>query len=60
MPRTPARTTQADVARCIRAAQKAGAHYVEVRPDGSIAIFLVASVKESAPSGLDQNEAVEL
>jgi hypothetical protein len=41
MSRTPARITQADVARAIRAAQKAGASAVEIKPDGSLLIRLV-------------------
>lgn len=41
MPRTPARVTQADVARAIRAAQQAGAGAVEVLPDGTIRILVV-------------------
>jgi hypothetical protein len=40
MPRRPATVTQADVARTIRAAKKAGAEGVEVRPDGTISIIL--------------------
>jgi hypothetical protein len=40
MSRTPAKVTQADVARAIRAAQQTGAGGVEVRPDGSIFIHL--------------------
>jgi len=38
MSRTPARVTQADVARAIRAAQQCGAGLVRVLPDGSITI----------------------
>jgi hypothetical protein len=38
--RTPARFTQADVARCIRAAQQCGADHVLIRPDGTIEIKL--------------------
>jgi hypothetical protein len=38
--RTPARFTQADVARCIRAAKQVGAAGVEIRPDGTIEIKL--------------------
>ncbi|WP_040619330.1 hypothetical protein [Rhodovulum sp. PH10] len=38
MSRTPARVTQADVARALRAAKQAGAGAVEVRPDGTIVI----------------------
>jgi hypothetical protein len=40
MSRTPARFTQADVARTIRAAKQVGAEGVEVRPDGTIYIHL--------------------
>jgi hypothetical protein len=40
MSRTPARFTQADVARSIRAAKQAGAGVVELRPDGTIRINL--------------------
>lgn len=40
MSRTPARVTQADVARTIRAAKQAGAVGVEVRPDGSMYVQL--------------------
>lgn len=38
MSRTPARITQADVARVIRAAQQCGAGRVRVLPDGTITI----------------------
>lgn len=40
MPRRPAIVTQADVARVIRAAKKAGASEVEVSPDGKITVRL--------------------
>jgi hypothetical protein len=40
MSRTPARFTQADVARTIRAAKQAGASAVELLPDGTIRIRL--------------------
>jgi hypothetical protein len=42
MPRRPARHTQADVARALRAAKQAGAAAVVVLPDGSIKILLDA------------------
>jgi hypothetical protein len=38
MSRTPARITQADVARAIRAAQQCGAGSVRIMPDGTILI----------------------
>jgi hypothetical protein len=40
MPRRPALTTQADIARAIRAARQTGAASVEVHPDGRISIRL--------------------
>jgi hypothetical protein len=40
--RTPARVTQADINRSIRAAKQAGAAGVEIRPDGTIFIHLWA------------------
>jgi hypothetical protein len=46
MSRTPARVTQADVARSIRAAMQAGAGGVEVRPDGTIFIHLSKDAEE--------------
>jgi hypothetical protein len=42
MPRRPARHTQSDVARAIRAAKQAGAGAVVVRPDGTLLILLTA------------------
>jgi hypothetical protein len=45
MSRTPARVTQADVARAIRAAQQCGAYSVQIRPDKSI------HVVQDAPTG---------
>lgn len=42
MPRTPARVTQADIARALRAAQQVGSPMaVKVRPDGTIEIVPV-------------------
>jgi hypothetical protein len=38
MSRTPARVTQADVARAIRAAQQCGAGRIRIMPDGTITI----------------------
>jgi hypothetical protein len=43
MSRIPARITQADIARAIRAAKQAGAGGVEVRPDGTIFVHLTRS-----------------
>jgi hypothetical protein len=49
MTRTPAKVTQADVARAVRAALQAGAGGVEIRPDGSIFIHIVAPASPQAP-----------
>jgi hypothetical protein len=49
MSRTPARFTQADVARTIRAAKQAGAGAVELLPDGTIRIRLDGSEKPAQP-----------
>jgi hypothetical protein len=49
MPRTPARFTQADVARTIRAAKQAGADAVELLPDGTIRICLERPEKPAQP-----------
>lgn len=52
MPRTPARVTQADIQRAIRAAKQAGENaVVEVAPDGTIRIVPAAVVKEKEYSG---------
>ena len=49
MSRTPARFTQADVARTIRAAKQAGAGAVELLPDGTIRIRLDGAEKPAPP-----------
>lgn len=49
MSRTPARFTQADVARTIRAAKQAGAGAVELLPDGTIRIRLDGLEKPAQP-----------
>jgi hypothetical protein len=49
MSRTPARFTQADVARSIRAAKQAGAGAVELLPDGTIRIRLDGLEKPTHP-----------
>ena len=54
MSRTPARFTQADVARTIRAAKQAGAGAVELLPDGTIRIRLDGSEKPALPVGPDR------
>jgi hypothetical protein len=40
MPRRPAKVTQADIARAIRAAKEAGAHWVTIDSEGLIRIEL--------------------
>jgi hypothetical protein len=47
MSRTPARVTQADLARAIRAAKQAGAGTVELLPDGTIRINLTKDKPET-------------
>lgn len=47
MPRRPARVTQADIARAIRAAKAAGAGEVTVDGDGVIRIMLMAGRAET-------------
>jgi hypothetical protein len=57
MSRTPARFTQSDVARAIRAAKQAGAGAVELRPDGTIHITIVEDKK---PVPVEPEPEVEL
>jgi hypothetical protein len=54
MPRTPARFTQADIARTIRAAKQAGAGAVELLPDGTIRICLEGPEKPATPVESDR------
>jgi hypothetical protein len=42
MSRRPAKTTQADISRAIRAARQAGVDAIEVRPDGTIVVQIKA------------------
>jgi hypothetical protein len=58
MSRTPARFTQADIARVIRAARQTGAATVEVRPDGSILVHLCSGIE--AIRGIDTYKGLEL
>jgi hypothetical protein len=50
MSRTPARITQADVARAIRAAKQTGAGAVRILPDGTILIDLQPNLAGEKPS----------
>jgi len=55
MPRRPARVTQADIARAIRAAKEAGASEVTVDAEGVIRIALTVSSRRTEPANdLDQ------
>jgi hypothetical protein len=58
MPRRAARTTQADIARAIRAAKQAGAEAVDVHPDGRISILL--STRSGNPSLDEESPEVVL
>lgn len=61
MSRTPARITQADVARAIRAAKQTGAGCVEVMPDGTIRISLSpSSTPVHKPEGIAPESEVIL
>ena len=53
MPRRPAKITQADVARTIRAAKQAGAAGVEITAEGTIRVLLSAPEKPPQASNDD-------
>lgn len=55
MSRTPARVTQADVARAIRAAQQCGAGQVKIHSDGTITI----EPQPKKPSEAQDNKIAE-
>ena len=60
MPRRPARVTQADIARAIRAAEQAGsARTVEVTPDGTIKLVPVEP-KTAKPEASDKKREIIL
>lgn len=54
MPRRPAKVTQADIARAIRAANEAGASAVTVDTEGVIRITLVGAAPIKCTNGVDQ------
>jgi hypothetical protein len=60
MPRRPARITQADVARTIRAAKQAGADHVEVRPDGTMLIKFSPDLPNTNPEPLEHDREIVL
>lgn len=55
MPRRPAKVTQADIARAIRAAKEAGASTVTVDREGVIRITLVGAAPIKSTNGVDQD-----
>jgi len=59
-PRLPARITQADIARAVRAAKQAGADYVEVRPDGTILVKLSPDNPSQRPAALEPEREIVL
>ena len=59
MPRRPATITQADVARTIRAAQRAGTEAVEVVQSNGTTIRVILNAPPVAPSGEDAFEKWE-
>lgn len=60
MSRTPARITQADIARAIRAAQQCGARDVRIMPDGTILIDLWPAPGEKAEKAVEPHREVVL
>jgi hypothetical protein len=62
--RTPARITQADVARAIRAAKQAGAGSVEIKPDGTILVLvspkIASEAKKEEPPQVEPKKKVVL
>jgi hypothetical protein len=50
MPRRPAKVTQADIARAIRAAKDAGANEVSVDAEGTIRIALAPGTARAGPA----------
>lgn len=60
MSRAPARFTQADISRAIRAAKQAGAGSVVVRPDGSIVFNLAPDGGDNPPKALEPATGVVL
>lgn len=64
MTRRGATFIQSDVARAIRASKQAGAHCVEIRPDGTIVVLITApSVVpdvDDAKNALDEKAIIPL
>jgi hypothetical protein len=60
MSRRPAKFTQSDVARALRAAQQVGAARVEVKPDGSLLIHLMPVSTKSADQPVEADREIVL
>jgi hypothetical protein len=61
MSRRPAKITQADVARAVRAARQAGAGTVRLLPDGTICIDIQAQRVENKPeNAVDADKDITL
>jgi hypothetical protein len=60
MSRTPARITQGDVARAIRAAKQCGAAAIEIKPDGTIRVILSPERIPSEPAAIEPKTKVVL
>jgi len=58
--RRPARVTQADVARALRAAKQEGAAGVDVLPDGTIRVLLVAPEKAADAPAHEVDRGAEI
>lgn len=60
MSRRPAKITQADVARAIRAAKREGAAEIEVKPDGTMLIRLVPTSPEVTGDTIESGREIVL
>lgn len=60
MSRRPAKITQAEVARAIRAAKREGAAEVEVKPDGTMLIRLVPTSPEGTDAPVERGKEIVL
>lgn len=60
MTRRPARATQADINRAIRAAKQAGAGGVDVLTDGTIRISLAPLSTEESPEAVEPRPVIVL
>lgn len=60
MSRRPAKITQADVARTIRAAKREGAAEIEVKPDGTMLIRLVPTSPKGTEAPVETGREIVL